>query len=151
MKRHRGTLIVAAACLLAGATGGFVAGRVFPPDMGLVVPEVPDNDMMAYLTIRGIGGDPGGSMGSREFVVTTCDRAPDRLDCMKRNYPLLVIGAENGEADGMIATATALTGSRHCRDLDRAGFWLWKAQGLGKDVRAQKTLLAEKQKSNCVG
>ena len=140
--------LVASCCLVIGASVGFGAARFMPSDHALVVPNVPRDDLVAYLTWRGVDGDLGGSIGMRMAIADHCATARTRIACMRDHYSLLVIDAENGDRDGMVATATALMGSRHCWDLRRARFWLAKAHSLGADISGPSKLLADASKSS---
>jgi hypothetical protein len=130
--------------LLVGAAAAFGFDRSFHPSDNLTVPNGYSSDVQGTLGYRGISGDVDGSSQVRSEIVERCARSPDMLACMRGNYHLLLIDAENGSRDGMIATAMALTGSPHCTDLNRAQYWLYKARSLGKDVREAAALISPK-------
>lgn len=135
---------IVVACVLIGGVGGFVAGRLVGSADGLTNPPPIADPLEATLVWRGVDGDLSGSMSVRSEIVDRCAKAPEMLRCMKDNYRLLVIDAENGSIDGMVATAISLTGSSHCGDLRRAASWLYKAHKLGKDISVSSRILREK-------
>jgi hypothetical protein len=138
---------VAGACLLVGTVGGFVAGSFTRPSGGLSLSHSFSDSqfdlVLATLVSRGIDGDLNGSMSARSGIVDRCAKVPGMLECMTGNYQLLLIDAENGSPDGMVATAIALTGSGNCADKSRAAFWLNKARALGKKASETSRLLID--------
>ncbi len=131
--------------LLLGGALGFAACRLTSPVEPLVLQKF-TSDVQATLAWRGVAGDDDGSGLVRADIVERCAKAPDNLKCLHDNYRFLVLDAENGNPDGMVATAMALMGSTYCFDMERAAFWFKKAHSAGRDVRKQFELLTEKSK-----
>lgn len=131
--------------VLLGAAAGFLMCHFSPPSDQLAGQKF-TGDMQGTLAWRGVTGDVDGSGSVRAEIVERCAKTPDSLKCLRDNYRLLVMDAENGDPDGMVATAMALMSSTNCFDLERAGFWLKKAHSAGKDVSKQLESLADKSK-----
>lgn len=140
----RRTLLIVTLGLMVGAAAGFGAAQFNAPSERLTVPNLPDDNLLALLTLRGVEGDRGGSLQARREIVERCQKTADMTDCLRANYPLLLIDAENGSPGGMIAVAAALAGSANCLDLQRASFWLVRAQSLGTDTGKLSGFLAGK-------